>query len=98
MVEKETDEAVISDGFVTVERSILEELVKKDSLNIREIELFKAINCWVEKACEKQGVAAEGSVKRRILGERVVKGIRFPRMTKKEFSNVVLDSDILTQE
>ena len=98
VIEKETGEAVISDGFATVERSILEELVKNDSLNISELALFKAIHYWAEKACEKQGVAAVGSVKRRILGERVVKGIRFPRMTKKEFSDVVLDCDILTQD
>ena len=98
VVEKETKEAVKSDGFVAIERSVLEELVEKDSLNIKEVELFKAVNCWAEKECEKQGLAAEGSVKRRILGERVVKGIRFPVMEEKEFANIVLDCDILTKK
>ena len=99
MVEKETKEAVRSDGFVTIERSVLEELVEKDSLNIKEVELFKAVDRWAEKECEKQGInAVEGSVKRRILGERIVKGIRFPVMEEKEFASIVLDCDILTKK
>ena len=98
VIEKETEEAVKSDGFVTIERSILEELVKKDSLNIKEVELFKAVDCWAVKKCQKQGLVAEGSVKRRILGERIVKGIRFPLMEQTEFADVVLDSDILTKK
>jgi len=98
VIENDTGEAVKSDGFVTIERSVLEELVEKDSLNIKEVELFKAVDCWAGKECEKQGLRSEGSVKRRILGERIVKGIRFPVMEQKEFASVVLDSDILTKK
>ena len=98
VIDKETDEAVKSDGFVTTEKSVLEELVKRDSLNVREVELFKAVDCWATKECEKQGLTAEGSVKRKILGERIVKAIRFPVMEQQEFADVVLDRDILTKK
>jgi len=97
IIEKETEEAVKSDGFVTIERSVLEELVEKDSLKIKEVALFKAVDCWAKKECEKQGLVAEGSAKRRILGERIVKGIRFPVMEQKQFASVVLDCDILSK-
>ncbi len=97
VIDKEADEAVTSDGFVTIERLVLEELVERDSLTVKEVELFKAVDCWATKECEKQGLAAEGSVKRRILGERIVKAIRFPVMEEKEFAGIVLDSGILTQ-
>ena len=96
LIETQTEEAVKSEGFVTVERSVLEELVEKNSLNIREVELFKAVDCWAENECKKQGLLAEGSVKRRVLGERVVEGIRFPLMGQTEFADLVLDSEILT--
>ena len=96
LIETQTEEAAKSEGFFTVERSALEELVEKNSLNIKEVELFKAIDCWAEKECEKQGLVAEGSVKRRVLGERVVQGIRFPVMEEREFADFVLDSEILT--
>ena len=81
---------------MTVERSVLEELVEKNSLNIKEVELFKAVDCWAENECKKQGLVAEGPAKRRVLGERVVQGIRFPVMEQTEFADIVLDSEILT--
>ena len=98
VIEKETDEAVKSECFQTIERSVLEQLIEKESLIIKEVELFKAVDCWAENECEKQGLGAEGSVKRRILGERIVKGIRFPVMEQEEFAGVVLDSDILNKK
>ena len=45
MIDKESDEAVKSDGFVTIEKSVLEELVERDSLNVIEVQLFKAVDC-----------------------------------------------------
>ena len=96
LIETQSEEAVKSEGFVTVERSVLEELVENNSLNIKEVELFKAVDCWAENECKKQGLVADGSVKRRVLGERVVQGIRFPVMEQTEFADIVLDSEILT--
>ena len=60
VIDKETDEAVKSDGFVTIERSVLEELAERESLNVREVELFKAVDCWATKECENQGLPAKG--------------------------------------
>ena len=98
VIDNQTNEAVKSDGFVTIEKSVLEALVERDSLNVKEVELFKAVDCWARNECEKQGLAAEGSEKRRILGERIVKAIRFPVMKEKEFADVVLDCDVLTKK
>ena len=98
VIDKQANDAVKSDGFVTIGKPVLEALVERESLNVMEVELFKAVDCWASKECEKQGLTAEGSVKRRILGERIVKAIRFPVMEQKEFADVVLDRDILTKE
>ena len=98
VIDKQTEEAVKSDGFATIERSLLEAVVVRDTLTIEEIELFKAVDLWATKACERQGSAADGASKRRILEEHVIKGIRFTTMKLEEFASVVLDSDILTKE
>ena len=98
VIDKQTEEAVKSCEFVTIERSLLENVVNRDTLNIPEIELFKAVNLWATKRCEEQGLSTDGSEKRRILGERIVKGIRFPVMTQYEFAAVVLDCKILTPD
>ena len=99
VIDRETEEVVKSDGFATIERSFLKEVVLRDSLNIEEIELFKAVDFWATKECERQALAADGTTKRRILGEEIIKAIRFPIMVdEKDFASVVLDSKILKKE
>ena len=98
LIDKQTEEVVKSDEFATIERSLLEAVVVRDSLTIEEIELFKAVDLWATKQCEKQGLAADGATKRRILGEDVFKAIRFPTMKQEDFATVVLDSEILRKK
>ena len=100
VIDRETEEAVKSEGFLTVERSLLEAVVKRDTLTIRveRVELFKAVDLWATKECEKQGLSADGNVKRKILGEDIIKAIRFPIMENKDIVSVVLGCKILTPE
>jgi len=96
VIEKRTKEAVTSDEFITVERSVVESVVKREKLNLKEVELFKAVDRWATKEREKQGTSGDGHEKRRILGEEIVKAIRFPLMSEKEFVSFVFDSHVLT--
>ncbi|XP_078361886.1 BTB/POZ domain-containing protein 6-like [Oculina patagonica] len=98
VIDKQTEETVKSDGFVTIERSLLEAVVVRDSLTIEEIELFKAVDLWATKECERQGLEADGAVKRRVLGEKLLTALRFPTIEQKDFASVVLDSKILTPD
>ena len=95
VIELNSAEAVRSDDFVAVERSIVESVVKRDKLNIKEVELFKAVDRWAKHKCEEQGLAADGQAKRRIIGEEILKEIRIPLMSQKEFASSVVDSNIL---
>ena len=94
-IDERTDEAVNADGFEKIQRSLLEAVVSRDALTIKEAALFQAADRWATKQCEKQGLVADGQLKRRILGEEIIKSIRFPIMTAKEFADVVLDTNIL---
>ena len=95
VIEENTEEAVTSDDFVTLERSLIESVVKRERLTIKEVELFKAVDRWATGESERKGITADGESKRRIIGEDTVKAIRFPLMSEKEFVSVVLDSSIL---
>ena len=95
VIENQTEAAVKSEGFETIERSLLEAIVARDTLTIKEVALFKAVDRWATKQCEKQSLAAEGKIKRRILGEEVIKAIRFPLMTIEEFASFVPDTNLL---
>ena len=96
VIEKQTKEAVTSDEFVTVERSLVETVVKREGLHVREVELFKAVDRWATEQSKRQGVTPHGESKRRIIGEEIVKAIRFPLMSQHEFASAVIDSGILT--
>ena len=98
MIDRQTETAVKSDGFATIERSLLEAVVLRDSLSVKEVDLFKAVDSWAAKQCQKQGSSTDGESKRKILGERIVKSIRFPVMKQEEFAAVVIDAKILTPD
>ena len=98
VIDGQTKTAVDSDGFMTIQRSILEAVVVRDSLSIEEVDLFRAVDLWATKQCENNGSTASGELKRRILGERIFKAIRFPVMTQREFAAVVVEKRILTPD
>jgi len=98
VIKTQARRALLSDEFVTLERSMVETVVKKDRLFVKEVELFKAIDCWATKETERQGLSPDGNIKRQILGEEIVKAIRFPLMSQKEFASVVPDCNILTMK
>ena len=96
VIENQTKEAVTSVEFVTLERCLVEAFVKREVLNIKEVELFKAVDLWATRESKRQSMTPYGHVKRRILGEEIVKAIRFPLMSQADFTSVVFDSHILT--
>ncbi|XP_015768654.1 PREDICTED: BTB/POZ domain-containing protein 6-like [Acropora digitifera] len=98
VVEVQTEEALASDDFVVIERSLVESVMKSEKLNVKEVELFKAVNRWAEKKIENQGIASDGNAKRGIIGEEILKEIRFPLMSQKEFVSFVVDSNILNMQ
>ena len=95
MIDDHAEAALKSDAFVTIQRSLLETVVQRDTLSIAEVELFKGVMKWATKQSQRQGIVADGPQMRKMLGERIVKAIRFPLMTREEFSSVVLKSKIL---
>ena len=97
MINEQTEEAVKSAGFATIERSLLEVVERDHPCSfLRWNYSRQSCNGRQLKESEKQGLVADGQVKRRILGQKIVKGIRFPVMTLEEFASVVLDSKVLT--
>ena len=95
VIEMDTEEAVTSAVFVTLERSLVEAVVKRECLHVKEVELFKAVDRWAKRETERQGITPDGKTKRRIIGEEILKEIRFPLMSEKEFASVVIDSMLL---
>ena len=60
VIEKQTEEALTSDEFVTVEQSLVETIVKRDVLNVKEVELFKAVDRWATEQSKRQRISPDG--------------------------------------
>ena len=74
---------------------LLSALLRRDSLNVSEIKIFQAVNCWAEEICRKRKVKISGKEKRSLVGEKNLELIRFPLMSQEEFAKCVPDSGIL---
>ena len=71
-------------------------ILKRDSLDVPEVDVFQAVNRWAETICAKQGKTPSGKEKRTIIGEEILKLIRFPSMPQSVFAENVVDTKILT--
>jgi len=96
IVDKNTEKIVSSKSFIHISRELLYQILKRDALKVKEVNLFKAVDKWVVKRIEEDmELVCNGETKRAVLGEDMIKLIRFPLMTEKEFAEVVLPSKVL---
>ena len=97
VISTRTKETVTCREFESLDRFLVESIVKKDGLNIKEVELFQAVDRWTTEECKRQRVTPDDDyTKRQILGDEIVKAIRFPLMSNEEFASIVIDCNILT--
>ena len=70
VIESDTEQALISDEFLTLERSIVESVVKRGILKVKEVDLFRAVDRWATKELEGKGRLPVGRSKERFLERR----------------------------
>lgn len=79
------------------DNNLLLSILKRDTLDVEELTVFQAVNRWAENICIKRGKTPSGKEKRTVIGEEVVKLIRFPLMSQSEFAEHVTQTKILTE-
>ena len=97
IVSEKTQECINSEAFCSIGSSTLNAFLKKETLSITEMELFKAILKWADKECERQGINIEHdkTARRRIVGDCVYE-IRFLTMSLENLVKYVSPTGILT--
>ena len=97
-VSKETLTCLMSEAFCNIKFHTLNTLLKKQSLKIKEVDLFKAVLKWVDRECTRQAINTEENkaVRRRVLGDSVY-DIHFLQMPQKDFAKYVSSTGILTE-
>ena len=97
MVDESTKEAMNSEAFLDVSHEMLCSFLERDTLTVREVDIFKAVDRWAEHQCKKQQREVSGEEKRKILGD-AVNLIRFPLMKEQEFASLVPKTKVLPKE
>ena len=94
----ETLKCINSDAFCSIGSHTLNALLKRESLTVAEVELFKAVLKWVDSECAKQGINIEEdkTARRRVLGDTVYE-ISFLEMSLEDFAKYVSSTGILTE-
>ncbi|XP_031566551.1 BTB/POZ domain-containing protein 1-like [Actinia tenebrosa] len=95
MVDSDAERAVSSESFLNVSKEMLCKVLGRDTMSIDEVVLFQAVEKWALNKLKEQGLEESMENKRAVLGEEVIKLIRFPLMSQKEFAEKVLPSGIL---
>ncbi|XP_031566577.1 BTB/POZ domain-containing protein 6-B-like [Actinia tenebrosa] len=98
MVDSDAERAVSSESFLNVSREMLCEVLGRDTMSIDEVVLFQAVEKWALNKLTEEGLGESMENKRAVLGEEVIKLIRFPLMSQKKFAEKVLPSGILTMD
>ena len=68
MIDMERSEAIVSDAWKLVNVCTLVEFLKQESLNVEEVDLFKAVVKWSEAECLRQEKETNGTNKRAAVG------------------------------
>ncbi len=100
LIDKSACEALSSEYFLDINLNTLVQIIKRDTLGIREFKLFFYLIKWAQHQCTKQNIEPVNRESiRRVLGE-ATQHIRFTLMTKEEFAIIMNEEDarILTDE
>ncbi|XP_020902266.1 BTB/POZ domain-containing protein 1-like [Exaiptasia diaphana] len=95
VIDNKTHLAISSKPFLEIPREMLCQVLTRDSLKVKELEIFQAVDKWASKKIEEGVLENTGDSKRAILGEDIIRLIRFPLMSFQEFAEVVLPCEIL---
>ena len=97
IVDIHTTEAIKLEGFFNINHDLMLTFLQRDSLRLREIDLFKAFCNWVafRQKTENQNSPNE---QEKELHSHLVEQIRFPLMSQKEFAENVPQTKLLSKD
>lgn len=95
IIDYNAQEIIANESFLDLKPEHLHSFLERSSLCVKEASLFKAVDRWAAKRCEESNMTVDGTNKRSVLGEDLLKLIRFSLMSPEEFSEIVLPTDIL---
>ena len=97
VINTHTEEVLQSDGFSDMDYQTLEQILGRDSLDVKETEVFAAAARWAEAECTRQGRDTSPQQCREVLGDALYL-LRFPTMTPRDFADGAGSSGLLSMQ
>lgn len=97
VIDAQAEVALRSEGFCQIDLPTLESILRRDTLNIREASVLRAVLNWAESECRRRGLNPTPQSKRFVLGKTLYL-LHLPAMSLEEFANGPAQSEILTLE
>ncbi|XP_040303642.1 BTB/POZ domain-containing protein 3 isoform X2 [Herpailurus yagouaroundi] len=95
VIDAQAELALKSEGFCDIDFQTLESILRRETLNAKEIVVFEAALNWAEVECQRQDLALSIENKRKVLGKALYL-IRIPTMALDDFANGAAQSGVLT--
>uniref|UniRef100_A0A8C5UVV5 BTB domain-containing protein n=1 Tax=Microcebus murinus TaxID=30608 RepID=A0A8C5UVV5_MICMU len=95
VIDAQAELALKSEGFCDIDFQTLESILRRETLNAKEIVFFEAALNWAEVECQRQDLALSIENKRKVLGKALYL-IRIPTMALDDFANGAAQSGVLT--
>ncbi|KAG1652192.1 BTB/POZ domain-containing protein 3 [Nymphon striatum] len=86
--------ALTSEGFTEIDIDTLKSILARETLNIKEIDLFEATLRWAKAECLRDNIEPSTDNQRKVLKD-ALNLIRIPAMKLEEFANGAAQSGIL---
>ena len=97
LVESCTTEVTATEAFNNISHKTLASILKRDQLNIPEVEIFQAVLKWCDEQCSKKQLEVSGENRRAALQDAVY-DIAFLSMSQEDFAKHVHLSRLLSAE
>ncbi|KAF1394523.1 hypothetical protein PFLUV_G00001200 [Perca fluviatilis] len=95
VIDAQAELALRSEGFCDIDAQTLESILRRETLNAKEMVVFEAALSWAEAECQRRDLAPTIENKRLALGKAIYL-IRVPTMLLEDFANGAAQSGVLT--
>ncbi|KAI4804614.1 hypothetical protein KUCAC02_026237 [Chaenocephalus aceratus] len=97
VIDAQAELALCSEGFCEIDLQTLEIILRRETLNTKEVVVFEAVMNWATAECKRQGLGPTTRNKREVLGKALFL-VHIPSMSLEEFADGAAQCDILTLE
>lgn len=95
IVDANAEKVLTSEGFIEVDYSLMEQMISRETLIVREKTVYEAAMRWAKAECKRKNVVLTASELRNALGDALF-CVRFPAMSINEFANESGKGDLLS--